>query len=117
MTKVPLFNVEISSENGMVRIAVSGELDLATAPQLEAALQQQSEVAARIVLDLTRVSFIDSTGLRVLLQAHDAAQAHGRGLAILPSEIVTRVIRLTGLDQRLLDDTDDPSRMPSGPSS
>lgn len=114
VTNIPLFNIEISSENGVVRIAVSGELDVATAPQLDAALQKQPDVAARVVLDLSRVSFMDSTGLRVLLQAHDVAQARGRQLTIVPSDSVTRVIRLTGLAQRLLDETDDPSRISSG---
>lgn len=106
--KLPPFGIETSPQNGLLHVAVSGELDIATAPQLDAALQQP-DVVTGIVLDLTRVSFIDSTGLRVLLQAHEAAQHRGQQLTILPSAIVTRLIRMTGFSQRLLNDADDRS--------
>jgi anti-anti-sigma factor len=105
---LPPFRIETSPQNGLLHVAVSGELDIATAPRLDAALQQP-EAATGIVLDLTRVSFIDSTGLRVLLQAHEAARHGGRQLTILPSDVVTRLIRMTGFSQRLLNDVDDRS--------
>jgi anti-sigma B factor antagonist len=60
------------------RITLRGELDLATTGQLEAAL---AEAGGRVVLDLTALTFMDSTGVRVLLEAAERA---GDGLRIVP---------------------------------
>jgi anti-anti-sigma factor len=57
-------------------ITVSGELDLAGAPDLEAELQAVEASDARtIMLDLAGLQFIDSTGLRLLLTAHARERA------------------------------------------
>jgi len=78
-------------------IRLVGELDLATAPEVLAAVQ--SAVAedgdGRLVLDMREVSFIDSTGVRALLEASRATETQ---LALLrPSSAVTRVLDLTQL--------------------
>jgi anti-sigma B factor antagonist len=78
-------------------IRLSGELDLATAPGVLAAVE--AEVAERgaraVVLDMRDVSFIDSTGVRTLLEASRAADSALTLLA--PSHAVTRVLELTEL--------------------
>jgi len=53
-----------------LRLRVTGELDLATAPQLASRLRALSEDGNAIRLDLSRVTFIDLVGLRVLVEAH-----------------------------------------------
>jgi anti-sigma B factor antagonist len=85
-------------QDGTVSIALAGELDLAGARQLEIRLDEVERAnPARLVIDLERLAFIDSTGLRLLLQA--AARARERGCELLlrrgePS--VQRVFEVTG---------------------
>jgi anti-sigma B factor antagonist len=82
-------------------LAVGGEVDLATAPQLRAKLVDLVEVdeARSIVVDLTPVAFMDSTGLGVLLAAHKRAQSRGRSIRLVcPEGQALRALRLTGLE-------------------
>jgi anti-anti-sigma factor len=82
-----------------VRIIASGELDLATVSQLrEHTSRQLGDSAEIVVLDLTAISFIDSSGLHALIEA--AAQAPGR-LRILPSPECQRLFDITGVGDRL----------------
>jgi anti-anti-sigma factor len=80
-----------------------GELDLDTAPQLEQELVATREAgAARLVLDLRALTFMDSTGLRLVIRWDKAAREEGFAFAIVPGEdVVQRVIRLTGMDEHL----------------
>jgi anti-sigma B factor antagonist len=83
-------------------LSVGGEVDLATAPQLHAKLMDLIEVqeAGVVVVDLTPVGFMDSTGLSVLLAGHRRAQAHGHTIRLVcPDGPVLRVLRLTGIDK------------------
>jgi anti-sigma B factor antagonist len=85
-----------------VILRVGGEVDLATSPQLHAKLVDLVEVgeAGSVVVDLTPVAFMDSTGLGVLLAAHKRARANGgRVLLVCPGGPVLRVLRLTGMDK------------------
>ena len=82
-----------------VRITVSGELDIGTAPHLrEHTSRQLAEPTELVVLDLTDVSFIDSSGLHVLLDT--AAQDDSR-LRIVPSPVCLRLFDITGVRDRL----------------
>lgn len=80
-----------------------GELDIDTAPQLEHELvRARASGAARLVLDLRALTFMDSTGLRLVIRWDKAARAEGFEFAIVPgSEVIQRVIRLTGMDEHL----------------
>jgi anti-anti-sigma factor len=96
------FTVHPNGQGVMLR--VGGEVDLATSPQLHAKLVDLVEVgeAGSVVVDLTPVAFMDSTGLSVLLAAHKRARANGRRLLLVcPEGRVLRVLRLTGLDKVL----------------
>ncbi len=92
--------LEITSavDDGEASISLSGELDLSGAQQLEARLEEvEREGPARLLIDLSDLAFIDSTGLRLLLQAD--ARARERGCELLlrggqPS--VQRVFEVTG---------------------
>ncbi len=80
------------------RLCVSGELDLATTPQLE---QQASTLLAdgarSIVIDLANLNFIDSTGLRLLLLLSRQAADDGWAMLITgPSEQVQTILKITG---------------------
>jgi anti-sigma B factor antagonist len=93
--------VTVQRDDQLATIIVSGELDLATVPQLSAAVAEHSD-AGLLVLDLTAVTFIDSTGLRVLIQADRACARSGSRLAVLAGDgPVRRLLGLCKLDGRL----------------
>ena len=93
-------SLRISSEliDGTVSVSVEGELDLANAAELEARLVAvDAEAPARVVLDLAALAFVDSTGLRVLLQADSRARERGYELALRAvTPTVLRVLEMTG---------------------
>lgn len=97
------FGVTIQQSDSEVRLALTGELDISTAPRLDEDLRRvESERPARIVLDLERLEFLDSTGLRLLILADNRARDEGRELAVAhANEMIRRVFRLTRLDERL----------------
>ena len=82
-------------------VRVSGELDLATAPQLSAVLLDAAgQSTLPVVLDLAGVTFIDSSALRTLVLAGRELADAGRKLQIgARSERVTKVLEMTQLDQ------------------
>jgi anti-sigma B factor antagonist len=80
-----------------------GELDLETVPRLEAELASaRAEGGRRLVLDMRRLTFMDSTGLRLVIRWDAAGREEGFEFAIVPGpDIVQRVIKLTGMDDQL----------------
>ena len=81
-------------------VAVAGELDIYTAPQFEAALLHSiDEGARRVVVDLTDVTFIDSTALSVVVGAVKRLRSAGDGSLdiVYGSDNVRRVFEITGL--------------------
>ena len=80
-----------------------GELDLDTASQLDSELEAlRGDGAGRLVLDMRALTFMDSTGLRLVIRWDTSAKADGFEFAIVPGpEIVHRVFRLTGMDEQL----------------
>lgn len=97
------FRVEARSQGQAQILAVSGELDLAAAASLEEELDRVLEAGSPvIVVDLKELDFIDSTGLSVLVRAHQRAQESGLELGLVnPGAQVERLLSLTGLAQRL----------------
>jgi len=93
------FSVEERNEGSAWILAVSGELDLRTSPELEDRLDRVWVSGAELViLDLRRIEFMDSTGLRVLLGAHQRAQETSRRFALVRgADQVERVLTLTGV--------------------
>jgi anti-sigma B factor antagonist len=86
------------TEGGTVSLSLEGELDLAGARPLEESLAAaEREQPARLIVDLGRLAFIDSTGLRLLLQADARARERGCELLLRPGEpAVQRVFEVTG---------------------
>jgi anti-sigma B factor antagonist len=92
------FHVFETTADGRRVIAPRGELDLATADQLEERLAGNIDT----VLDLSELSFIDSTGIRVLVSTARRARAEGWEFTVRsPQPTVLRVIRLVALEQQL----------------
>jgi anti-sigma B factor antagonist len=93
------FSVEERNEGSAWILAVSGELDLRTSPMLEERLDRVwGSGAELVILDLRQIEFMDSTGLRVLLGAHQRAQETSRRFALVRgADQVERVLTLTGV--------------------
>lgn len=81
-------------------VSAAGELDLATVDALEAAALDALASTEEVALDLRELTFIDSTGLQLLVRLDAIALAGGRALTLAPSETVARLLALTGLERR-----------------
>lgn len=103
------FSIEdVAAENGHM-LRLTGELDLASVPQLTAAVARVCADAQMesIVLDLRKLSFIDSSGMRGIVLASLSCDEHEIGLRILPGAFIRKRLELMGLAGRLiLEDTD-----------
>ena len=84
--------------DGRRSLSVSGELDLATAPLLDQALEGEIESGMDVTFDVEGLRFMDAAGLQVLVRVRRAIGRRGRVLLRHPGPIVRRVISLTGLD-------------------
>jgi anti-sigma B factor antagonist len=98
---LPSFELTVERYDSVATVVVSGELDLATAPRLSAAVAEHGG-AKVLVLDMTATTFIDSTGVRALLQADRRAARSGSRLVVVAGDgAVRRVLELCELDGRL----------------
>ena len=105
----PPFVLTAQRDEGVATVVVSGELDLATVPRLSATVAEHSD-ARLLVLDLNAVTFIDSAGVQVLIEADRACAGSGSRLVVLTGDgPVRRVLDLCELDGRLAVVTTDPS--------
>jgi len=98
------FRSDVVQAEGEVRIALTGELDLATSPVLERTLQDvtASTGGGRVVVDLRGLSFMDSTGLRVVMRWEGTAREAGLVPVFIPGPpAVQRVFETTRLMDRL----------------
>jgi anti-anti-sigma factor len=103
------FSVAVQEADARRVVAARGELDLATAPQLEAVVLPPLRDGGSVLLDLRGLSFMDSTGVRVIVAAQLAAEEHGGHFALVrcpPEGPVGRVLEISGLDA-VLDLVDD----------
>jgi anti-sigma B factor antagonist len=81
-------------------ISVAGEIDASTVHALAQVLMPYPEGVAEFKVDMSAVEFIDSSGLRVLIQAHQQGEANGQRLVIEnPSPIVSRLFEVSGLTE------------------
>ena len=95
----------------MHRLIPTGELDIATTPILERAFEAVYDGdAAMIVVDLTELSFMDSTGIGALIRMNDACEAADRLRIVNGSPAVVRVLDITGVRRQLpiISSDDDP---------
>jgi anti-anti-sigma factor len=99
----PGLSVKAQAEGRRHTLVLAGELDLATAPELDAKTEQAcANGAGELVLDLRELAFIDSTGLRAILRAQEHCEAHRCELFLTPGPpAVQRLFELTGLLERL----------------
>ena len=89
--------------DGLVHIALMGELDLSSAAKLQEELKRvEANTPKVLVLDLSKLMFLDSTGLRCLVTADERARDEGRRVVIVRGpNPVQRVFSITRLEERL----------------
>jgi anti-anti-sigma factor len=94
---------ETSEVAGGYHVELSGELDISSAASVETRLiELEKSAPQRLFLDLRRVSFIDSTGLSMIINADGRAKKDGRRLTIVSGDgVPRRILRTVGLEDRL----------------
>ena len=99
----PQLELTHSEHDGVRIVALAGELDVDSVDELEAALTAAAgEPGARICLDLSRLAFIDSTGLAAVIRAHLAVVEAGGAFSVVASPgAVRRTLETTGLVEML----------------
>jgi anti-anti-sigma factor len=88
---------EISTTSDGAGLKASGELDLATAPRLTEALLR-TPVRGEVSLDLSEISFLDSSGVHAILAFARSRNGSGQLVILNPSEPVARVLEIAGID-------------------
>ncbi|MGH9265725.1 MAG: STAS domain-containing protein [Acidimicrobiales bacterium] len=104
LVRPPEFSCQTTVDHGQAVVAVAGELDMTTAPELSRSLAPVLDQHPRdVTLDLAGVDFIDSTGLTLLVRTSKALQAHEGALHLLAATPpVRRVLEIVGLDGLLV---------------
>jgi anti-anti-sigma factor len=96
------FSISTSDLDGRAVVVVRGELDLATAPDLEAVVGERLDAGQAVVVDLRELEFMDSSGLRVLVAAHARATDGGPSFRLVRPRHdgeVAKIMTLSGVDQ------------------
>jgi anti-sigma B factor antagonist len=103
-TVVSAFKVEVSGQTAAPNVVVQGEIDVATSPTLRDDLSALIARGARhITLDFADVSFVDSSGLGVLVGAYKRLREDGGSIRIVSAQpSVRKVFEITGLEAALL---------------
>jgi anti-sigma B factor antagonist len=91
---------EISERQGITVIALKGEVDLENSPAARKLILRSIDDANRVLVDLSGVTYIDSSGVASLVEALQASKKNGTGFALAaPSEPTRRVLELARLDK------------------
>ena len=96
-----MFSAEVVGKDGAATVVrLAGELDIATAPQVTACLSAVGD--GDIIVDVAGLTFLDSSGLSVLLAAYLRASDRGFSFVVQsPSSCVSRVLQVSGVDHLL----------------
>jgi anti-sigma B factor antagonist len=95
--------IDLRQESTRIVVKLEGELDMANAPLLQNAIESAELAAAKtVVLDLQGLTFLDSTGLRIILAAREQCWRRGQEFAVTPgSQQVQRLLSVTGVGEHL----------------
>ena len=89
-------NINSNLNGSTLTVGLEGRLDTTTAPELEKVLKEGMDGANALVMDFSRLDYISSAGLRVLLSAHKAMAGKGGMKVTHVNEIVGEVFEVTG---------------------
>ena len=111
------FGCAIAASGGVARVTLTGELDLLTATEFAAALSTAIHDSVLVIVDLSGLTFIDSSGLHAILTAHAHVRGSDRRLVLIPGpRQVQRLFEITGIEERFefVADSDGLERQPQG---
>jgi anti-sigma B factor antagonist len=95
--------IEVSEPGTSLVLRIGGELDLASRREIEAAVLAAVAAAPHVTLDLATLTFCDSNGIAMLIEAHNAALAVGALLTVRNTQPqVRRLFEITGVDSLLV---------------
>jgi anti-sigma B factor antagonist len=100
---VEILDVTTEDRDGLVHVVLVGELDLSTVAKVQEELRRVEESEPpTVVIDLSRLTFLDSTGLRCIVTADERAREAGRRIVVVRGpDPVQRVFSITRLEERL----------------
>jgi anti-sigma B factor antagonist len=100
---VEILDVRTEDGDGLVHMALVGELDLSSVAKVQEELRRiEADAPAKLVVDLSKLTFLDSTGLRSIVTADERAREQGRRIVIVRGpDAVQRVFAITRLEDRL----------------
>ena len=96
-----MLNILRNAENGKALFALEGRLDTVTAPDLEQALKDTLEGVTELTLDMEKLEYISSAGLRVLLAAQKKMNKQGKMKLIRVGETIREIFEVTGFNEIL----------------
>ena len=93
--------ISVTAGPAYTLVTLAGECDLQTGRQLrDVLISEVSRGARRIILDLSALGFMDSTGMQILLSVRTVLTVRGGALSVVaPRPVVARILELTGADQ------------------
>lgn len=100
-------SVSSQREGGLLTVAVSGEVDLSTGPELENAIMEavRADGVTGVLIDLSAVEFLDSSGIALLLRGRREADERSVGYRVSDAHGITRqVLEITGVWEHLVGD-------------
>ena len=106
------FSISADDRDRPAHLTLRGELDLATAPELEELVNARVDAGQEVVVDLRDLEFMDSSGIRVLVAAHARAGRTGTRVIVVrpePGSAVAKIVDVSGLDGEL-NIVDDPAQ-------
>jgi anti-sigma B factor antagonist len=97
------FEIRSELEGEQARLTLSGELDIATVPRVEEAVASVlARGARRVLVDLSRLAFVDSSGLRMFITLNERTATEGWTLGLIrPSQPSLSVFEITGAERNL----------------
>jgi anti-sigma B factor antagonist len=100
---VTLLQIDAHDHDGVAHVVLTGELDLSTIDKVEQELARvEGDGPTVVALDLSRLTFLDSSGLRVIVSADQRARRENRRFVVVRGpDTVQRVFSITRLDQQL----------------
>ena len=91
-----MLNIKKNKEGGALTVALEGRLDTTTAPQLEAELKNSLADVQELTLDLEKLEYISSAGLRVLLSSQKIMSKQGSMKVTHVNDVVMEILEVTG---------------------
>ena len=96
-----MLNINKTTENGKTVFSLEGRLDTITAPALETAIKEALPGMTELTLDLGKLEYMSSAGLRVLLSAQKAMTKQGEMKVVRVNETIMEIFEVTGFSEIL----------------